>query len=1122
MLSKPWFYTAGKTNKELTTEVDDDGVPVPKKQRGSSSSSSSAATINKTTTTKPAFLANFKTFSKKEFERKLKEEIEAHPKPRPSSRAGKRKRARAAKKTLLNSLVEMMEDAKEQLEEEESMMEEDDGEDVGGLGTTYEDDDGNWERVQCPTEHARMCCDPDCASIQPAKYTCYCCTMSYCLEHLSENQATDFVVVGATKDSFVGGVEGGDILCMECFDVMELSRVLNVGVIEKREKIETDPWDEGNEQQREILNDSRLQGSGRVLVTEEDIRVPYYPGQSSRPLAQEDSMPQTKYEVPDKKKVKKKRTSTTVRWTQVDEMELQCPGCGDSSGGDDGCQLSKTSCIKQYPHTNGWNELQKKREHLKHLLDMGEVDQAWNYILQHVSFEEHKDGNDVRIFKKMDEITEEERVQRNLQGYSCAFCSRAAGLNTAIVKPHKRRGKNVCGNEMYQKSLTYLCSNGARKKSTYKLPGPPGGISVPVSEPFLRRLFNVPERTFQRQVKAKREGRLSSNIQAANAKAGGGNRTTVLQKTRLEEIMTSYPQNTSHYASGDSQTLRFDSGVSRAVFWYDYAERWDPEFFNQCERLRHKYGFDESKARPSDQAYLDDAIAYSDEAEQARVQSNFDAREEVRSKIRQTQEEIETATALQDITKFNEGKDRKENLERDLKRLPGCHIRADVSYTTALRFYNLYNIKIGKIAADVCKRCEQLRLALSRAQSEKKKAECKAAYEEHLRMAKEGYEWRKQDRARAVAEDSKTHMMVIDFGQGLRTPTLSIGTAWYRRVLKVNPYIICSYGKNDTKNTTYFVWDETIAQKGADEVMSVVHQHILNHLNGAEHLIIHFDGCYGQANNHPFLCFCQELVEPTSPFYIESLERITLKRNPVGHTFCECDTCHGQTQKEVQKNGGQCHTVYKEDGAPDGVWSWQEMIELCGFTFVRIGQEDILDYTKYLIHSRDKEEKKLPSIYSSKGNCVNDKSWLHSKVHMFEIARWDIQGGPKREATQAVSRGVVRSLITWNDPDPCLVRIWRSRPKVVEDKLEEYREAMSEFLDDDTGLPLQKYDELFEICVLKKWDLWKNGQETGYGAFLIRVYPALTVEELEERTTKKEANKARANGDFLEGDDDDE
>ena len=28
---------------------------------------------------------------------------------------------------------------------------------------------------------------------------------------------------------------------------------LNVGVIEKREKIETDPWDEGNEQQREIL-----------------------------------------------------------------------------------------------------------------------------------------------------------------------------------------------------------------------------------------------------------------------------------------------------------------------------------------------------------------------------------------------------------------------------------------------------------------------------------------------------------------------------------------------------------------------------------------------------------------------------------------------------------------------------------------------------------------------------------------------------------------------------------------------------------------------------------------------------------------------------------------------------
>ena len=116
---------------------------------------------------------------------KLKEEMEAHPKPPTNSRTGGRKRARA-KKTLLKSLVEMMEDAQEQLEEEERMMEEDDGDNVGGLGTTYKDDGGNWEPVQRPTDHAPMCCDPVSASIHPAKHTCYCCTMStaqnMCLE----------------------------------------------------------------------------------------------------------------------------------------------------------------------------------------------------------------------------------------------------------------------------------------------------------------------------------------------------------------------------------------------------------------------------------------------------------------------------------------------------------------------------------------------------------------------------------------------------------------------------------------------------------------------------------------------------------------------------------------------------------------------------------------------------------------------------------------------------------------------------------------------------------------------------------------------------------------------------
>ena len=122
-------------------------------------------------------------------------------------------------------------------------------------------------------------------------------------------------------------------------------------------------------------------------------------------------------------------------------------------------------------------------------------------------------------------------------------------------------------------------------------------------------------------------------------------------------------------------------------------------------------------------------------------------------------------------------------LENKLKTMTKCNIPADVSYSSALRFYKQYSIKKGTIGQDTCKTCESLCLKIKHSTGAAKKAYEKE-FKEHLKMADEGYKWRAQDRDRAMAADSKTHMMVIDFGQALRTPTLSTGTCWYRRILK--------------------------------------------------------------------------------------------------------------------------------------------------------------------------------------------------------------------------------------------------------------------------------------------------------------------------------------------------
>ena len=78
------------------------------------------------------------------------------------------------------------------------------------------------------------------------------------------------------------------------------------------------------------------------------------------------------------------------------------------------------------------------------------------------------------------------------------------------------------------------------------------------------------------------------------------------------------------------------------------------------------------------------------------------------------------------------------------------------------------------------------------------------------------------------------------------------------------------------------------------------------------------------------------------------------------------------------------------------------------------------------------------------------------------------------------------------------------------------------YLDEDTQLPLQKYHTLFKLSVLKKYDLWKNARDCGYGDFLEVIYPPLTTEEKAERQKllKEAAGKRKSGADIeFEADD---
>ena len=312
-----------------------------------------------------------------------------------------------------------------------------------------------------------------------------------------------------------------------------------------------------------------------------------------------------------------------------------------------------------------------------------------------------------------------------------------------------------------------------------------------------------------------------------------------------------------------------------------------------------------------------------------------------------------------------------------------------------------------------------------------------------------------------------------------------------------------------TNSKFLFFGSHSVCGKGCDEVMSFVHDHILKTLHGdTEHLIIHYDGCAGQAANHPFLCFCADLLDPSSPFYIEHLKRITLKRNPVGHTFCECDTAHGQVSNKAKTLcGGVVHTAYTlPNAAADGLSSWQQVILACGYDCVVVTQEMVFNYKKYLLGGFVYKSS-VQTSYS--GVDGPNAKWLISEQHMFQLGCWDLHRGPNQAPQQEYIRGVVRTSKTWKFTDESYVCLWREKGnkkdntfRVDVSNINKARKLLKKckYLNAHAGLPTRKYLQLFKLCVLKIFDLRKNAVDCGKGPELIIPYPALTATQLVDHT----------------------
>ena len=95
-------------------------------------------------------------------------------------------------------------------------------------------------------------------------------------------------------------------------------------------------------------------------------------------------------------------------------------------------------------------------------------------------------------------------------------------------------------------------------------------------------------------------------------------------------------------------------------------------------------------------------------------------------------------------------------------------------------------------------------------------------------------------------ENDSVHVVSVDLQQTLQTPKLTCSSAFYVR--KLWTYNVGIYGCGKDVGHM-FLWDESIAARGSDEIGSCIVKYLRVNTTAAKKLVVFSDNCGGQNKN---------------------------------------------------------------------------------------------------------------------------------------------------------------------------------------------------------------------------------------------------------------------------------
>lgn len=207
-------------------------------------------------------------------------------------------------------------------------------------------------------------------------------------------------------------------------------------------------------------------------------------------------------------------------------------------------------------------------------------------------------------------------------------------------------------------------------------------------------------------------------------------------------------------------------------------------------------------------------------------------------------------------------------------------------------FVTKYNYSFGKPRSDTCQTCDRLKNLIDAEKNEEVKKNLLTEKELHEKKATFFYTDLKE-KMNEAKNSNEIEVLVFDYQQNMPLPHVTSGDVFFKRQLW--EYNFCIYA-GSTGKSYFFMYDETMAKKGQNDVVSMLDYFIKHFVpETIKTLYIFSDNCSSQNKNQTLVHY----------LYIVAHSKIfssIIHRYPEpGHSFLPCDRSFGLIEKEKRK-----------------------------------------------------------------------------------------------------------------------------------------------------------------------------------------------------------------------------